>query len=106
MGFHPYTYAVFGVMRDKDIAGIIHQLKNKIDHWCLTDLPLPRAASAEQIQSMLEPIVINDKDHSIQCFKNPAAAYAYALSKAGENDRIVVFGSFLTVAGVLEHRNP
>lgn len=105
MGFHPYTYAVFGVMQDKDIGGIIHQLKNKIDHWCLTDLPTPRAATAEQIQSMLEPIV-KEQDHSIQCFKNPAAAYAYALSKAGENDRIGVFGSFLTVAGVLEHRNP
>jgi len=102
MGFHPYTYAVFGAMQDKDIVGIIHQLKNKIDHWCLTDLPLPRAASAEQIQSMLmDQDIVNDQDHTIQCFNTPAAAYTYALSKAGENDRIVVFGSFLTVAGVM-----
>ncbi|PRC93161.1 bifunctional tetrahydrofolate synthase/dihydrofolate synthase [Solimicrobium silvestre] len=106
MGFHAYTYAVFGAMQDKDIAGVISQLKNQIDHWCLTDLPLPRGATAEHIQSLLtEQNVVNDKDHSIQCFENPASAYTYAVSKAGENDRIVVFGSFLTVAGVIQQRN-
>src|SRR5690606_37580860 len=41
MGFHPYTYAVFGAMRDKDIAGILAAIGDRIDHWCLTDLPLP-----------------------------------------------------------------
>jgi len=103
MGFHPYTYAVFGAMQDKDIAGIINQLKDQIDHWCLTDLPLPRAALATQIQTLLsEQNIVTDKDHSIQCFKTPADAYTFALSKAGETDRIAVFGSFLTVAGVLE----
>ena len=106
MGFHAYTYAVFGAMQDKDILGVINQLKNQIDHWCLTDLPLPRAASAQHISSLLsEAGVTIDKDHSIQCFENPANAYTYALSRAGENDRIVVFGSFLTVAGVIECRN-
>lgn len=106
MGFHPYTYAVFGAMQDKDIAGIITQLKGQIDHWCLTDLPLPRAALATQIQTLLsEQNIVTDKEHSIQCFKTPADAYAFALSKAGENDRIAVFGSFLTVGGVLEYKN-
>jgi dihydrofolate synthase/folylpolyglutamate synthase len=37
-------------------------------------------------------------------FDSPAQAYANALSRAGENDRIVVFGSFLTVAGVMAAR--
>ena len=46
MGFFPYTYAVFGAMRDKDIAGVLAHLKGEIDHWCVTDLPTPRAASA------------------------------------------------------------
>lgn len=105
MGFHPYTYAVFGAMQDKDIAGIIAQLKTQIDHWCLTDLPLPRAATGQQIEKLLiQQNVLEDTEKTIQCFENPANAYTYAISKAGENDRIVVFGSFLTVAGVIEHR--
>ena len=105
MGFHPFTYAVFGAMVDKDISGIIQQLKDQIDHWCVTDLPLPRAASAEYLKDQLiEQSVLNDKEKSIQTFDDPAAAYNYALSKAGENDRIAVFGSFLTVAGVIQQR--
>ena len=37
-----------------------------------------------------------------ECFASPAEAFAAALSRAGENDKIVVFGSFLTVGEVLE----
>lgn len=107
MGFHRYTFAVFGAMQDKDIGGIIARLKDRVDHWCITDLPLPRAASAEQIrQKLLEAGVVEQTqagaEHSIRTFASPAAAFANARSRAGENDRIAVFGSFLTVAGVME----
>lgn len=105
MGFHAYTYAVFGSMLDKDIAGVIAHMKAKVDHWCVCDLPLPRAASADQLAQSLEMAgVLEDKEHSLQKFSSPEDAYAFALSKAGENDRIVVFGSFLTVAGVMRAR--
>ena len=105
MGFHAYTYAVFGSMLDKDIDGVIAQIKGKIDHWCLTDLPLPRAATALQINDKLvEAGVVQNAEQSIQNFDSPEAAYTYAFNKAGENDRIVVFGSFLTVAGVMKAR--
>lgn len=110
MGFHPYTYAVFGSMQDKDIAGVIAHLKGQVDHWCVTDLPLPRAATAAEIRETLiaaygEPIAADDTERSIQTFATPAEAFANAMSRAGENDRITVFGSFLTVAGVMEFRN-
>lgn len=102
MGFHRYTFAVFGAMHDKDIAGVIAQLGGRIDHWCLTDLPLARAASASQLEQQLRQSGVSDgPESSISCFASPAAAYANALSRAAENDRIAVFGSFLTVAGVL-----
>lgn len=105
MGFHAFTYAVFGSMLDKDIDGVVAQLKNKIDHWCVTDLPLPRAATAGQLKErLLAAGVVEDHEHSINTFTSPESAYQYALSKAGENDRIVVFGSFLTVAGVMRAR--
>jgi dihydrofolate synthase/folylpolyglutamate synthase len=107
MGFHAYTYAVFGSMLDKDIDGVIEQIKGKIDHWCVTDLPLPRAASAAQLEAkLLAAGVLQDAEHSVQSFASPELAYAFALSKAGENDRIAVFGSFLTVAGVMRARKP
>lgn len=110
MGFHPYTYAVFGAMHDKDIDGLIAQLKGHVDHWCVTDLPLPRAATAEQLkQKLLDAGVVpqheSNAEHTINTFASPADAYANAMSRAGENDRIAVFGSFLTVAGVMAARN-
>ncbi len=109
MGFHPVTYAVFGAMQDKDIAGMVKQLKNSVDYWYITDLPLPRAASVEYIQSILtkeldQKNLNSNNEPQVQCFKNPADAYTFALSKARENDRIAVFGSFLTVAGVIQER--
>jgi len=109
MGFHPYTHAVFGAMHDKDIDGVIAHLKSRVDHWYVTDLPLPRAATAVEIAQKLRNAGVaieNEPDggRSIQTFKTPENAYAHARKQAGENDRIVVFGSFLTVAGVMESR--
>ena len=109
MGFHPYTFAVFGAMSDKDIDGIIAHMKPHIDHWCVTDLPLPRAASASSIAEKLSEAGVQgagapDAEHTILTFASPEEAYANARSRAGENDRIAVFGSFLTVAGVIAAR--
>jgi len=109
MGFFPYTYAVFGAMSDKDINGILLHLKDKIDHWYLCDLPLPRAASAESLAHALDTAGFvagteGGTERSVQCFGTPEEAYAAARDSVGENDRIVVFGSFLTVAGVMAAR--
>ncbi|HZW14209.1 MAG TPA: bifunctional tetrahydrofolate synthase/dihydrofolate synthase [Noviherbaspirillum sp.] len=109
MGFHRYTFAVFGAMQDKDIEGVIAHLKDRVDHWYVTDLPLPRAATAEQLkQKLLDAGVVPQTtpgaERSIETFASPAEAFRGARSRADENDRIAVFGSFLTVAGVMEAR--
>ncbi|KVD36222.1 bifunctional tetrahydrofolate synthase/dihydrofolate synthase [Burkholderia ubonensis] len=105
MGFFPYTYAVFGAMHDKDIDGVLRHLKGEIDHWCVTDLPLPRAASAGQLEAALRHAGVEDgPDSSVTCHASPADAFRDALKRASENDRIVVFGSFYTVAGVMAYR--
>jgi len=105
MGFFPYTYAVFGSMRDKDIAGVLAHLKGEIDHWCVTDLPTPRGASAADLEAALrEAGVMDGPDSSINRFDSPAEAFQDALKRASDNDRIVVFGSFYTVAGVMAYR--
>jgi dihydrofolate synthase/folylpolyglutamate synthase len=107
MGFHRYTYAVFGIMEDKDIEGVLKPMAGIIDHWCVADLPSPRsaqpAALAEQIAA-LRPAGAKESDFSVTTFADPAAAFANAVSRAEENDRIVVFGSFYTVAGVMAAR--
>jgi dihydrofolate synthase/folylpolyglutamate synthase len=109
MSFHPYTYAVFGAMHDKDIDGVIARMKDRVDHWCVTDLPSTRAATADQIRQRLIAAGVPDGEEknpetSIKTFASPADAFANALKRAGENDRIAVFGSFLTVAGVMVAR--
>ncbi|HEY0064208.1 MAG TPA: bifunctional tetrahydrofolate synthase/dihydrofolate synthase [Telluria sp.] len=107
MGFHPYTYAVFGIMQDKDIAGVIAPMAQYVDHWCLADLPSPRSADAAALAAQLESLPAGDAkpgERSVTRFADPGAAFANAMSRAGENDRIVVFGSFYTVAGVMAAR--
>lgn len=110
MGFYRYTYAVFGCMQDKDIAGVLAKFKAQVDHWYLSALPIARAASPEQLQSALLSAGVTQgiepqHDRSVKTFPSPAEAFQAALSAAGEDDRIVVFGSFFTVAGVMEVRN-
>lgn len=104
MGFHPYTYAVFGSMHDKDIDGVIAAMSEHVDHWCLATLPSPRSASASELAAKVQIVQEEKAERTINIFEDPAAAYANAISRAGENDRIVVFGSFLTVAGVMAAR--
>jgi len=107
MGFHRYTYAVFGIMEDKDIDAVIAPLKGIVDHWCVCGLPSARASDPQQLAhrlAALAPAGAKEGEFSVTAFATPAEAYANAVSRAGENDRIVVFGSFYTVAGVMAAR--
>ena len=106
MAYHPYTIAVFGAMADKDIDGVLKPMMDKIDFWYFCDLPTPRAASAESLAARLRSLGFKEgADSGIELFSSPALAFESALKKAGEGDRISVFGSFYTVAGVLAYRN-
>ena len=99
IGYAAYTHAVFGMLRDKDVAGVVRLFKGKVDFWHLVDLGGPRALPAGR----LAEIVVNESaGGEVFEYPDPAAAFAAARARAGENDRIVVFGSFLTVAGVMQ----
>jgi dihydrofolate synthase/folylpolyglutamate synthase len=107
MGFAPFTFAVFGIMQDKDIDGVVGALAPHVDHWCVADLPSPRSANARELAASLaarRPAGAAPDEFSATAFANPEEAFANAMSRAGENDRIVVFGSFYTVAGVMAAR--
>jgi dihydrofolate synthase / folylpolyglutamate synthase len=101
MGFYPRTHAVFGAMRDKDIGGIVARLAPLVDAWYLCDLPLPRAARAEELAQRLPAGAT-----AVGCYATPSLALAAALAAADPADRIVVFGSFLCVGGVLKDGVP
>ncbi|MFZ5548911.1 MAG: bifunctional tetrahydrofolate synthase/dihydrofolate synthase [Pseudomonadota bacterium] len=105
MGFFPRTFAVFGAMRDKDLAGVMARIAPLIDHWHLCDLPLARAASAQDLAAQLQGLQ-GLKPAAWNTHAEPAAALAAALAQADPADRIVVFGSFYTVGGVLKQGLP
>jgi dihydrofolate synthase/folylpolyglutamate synthase len=107
MGFHRYTYAVFGIMQDKDIEAVIEHVAPLVDHWCLTTLASKRTADVQELAALVEskkPAGVKPDEFSVKTFADPAAAFADATSRAGQDDRIVVFGSFYTVAGVMAAR--
>lgn len=104
MGFHPYTHAVLGMLQDKDIAGVLQHLKGVVDYWYVCDLPGPRGASAVQLAALLKKLDLPGDipiEKRIQIYADPQIAFAAATAAAGADDRIAVFGSFLTVAAVL-----
>jgi len=103
MGFYPRTHAVFGAMHDKDIAGMVARLAPLIDRWYLTDLPLPRAAKAEELERI---VCAQMPAPQTSRHASPSDALRAALAAADPADRIVVFGSFLCVGGVLKDGVP
>jgi dihydrofolate synthase/folylpolyglutamate synthase len=100
MGYFPRTHAVFGAMRDKDITGLLPRILPLIDVWHVCDLPTPRAAKAGELAGAL------GGGTETHCHASPAEALRAAAAAADPTDRIVVFGSFFTVGGVLKDGLP
>ena len=105
MGFFPTTHAVFGAMADKDLAPMLSKVGPVLDRWYFTDLPTARAASGAQLLANWEAQNTR-KDASAQAFASPAEALKAAIAAADPADRIVVFGSFYTVGGILQEGIP
>jgi dihydrofolate synthase/folylpolyglutamate synthase len=98
-GFAAGTIAVFGMLRDKDIAGVVRFVAPRVTRWHLASLGGPRGTSAGELARILGAAGVDTPrtEHG-----SAAAAFAAARSEAGENDKIIVFGSFLTVAEVMQ----
>lgn len=92
------TIALFSAMADKDISGMIGAAGDHFEAWFIADQPAnPRAAAASDIARTL-------RDHGQQMIsvsKNLRQALARARSVLVAGDRLVVFGSFFTVAAAL-----
>jgi dihydrofolate synthase/folylpolyglutamate synthase len=109
MGYFPTTHAVFGAMADKDLAPMLAKVGPLIDRWYFTDLPTPRAESAASLQqkwNALQMVAGGRRPVATSLHASPQKALAAAVEAADPADRIVVFGSFYTVGGVLENGVP
>ncbi|WP_198972200.1 bifunctional tetrahydrofolate synthase/dihydrofolate synthase [Xylophilus sp. ASV27] len=109
MGFYPTTHAVFGAMADKDLAAMLARIAPLIDRWYFTDLPTPRAESAARLLgkwNALQMVAGGRRQVPAAAFASPQAALDAATAAADPADRIVVFGSFHTVGGILQNGVP
>ena len=105
MGFYPTTHAVLGAMADKDLLPMLQRVNPMVDKWYFTDLPLPRAAKAADLQQAWQAQnTRTDTQSSVHA--DPMSALQAAINAADPADRIVVFGSFYTVGGVLKDGIP
>ena len=105
MAYFPTTHAVFGAMADKDLAPMLAKVNPLIDRWYFTDLPTVRAASGATLLARWAAQNTR-KDARGSAFFDPMSALEAAIAAADPTDRIVVFGSFYTVGGVLAHGVP
>jgi dihydrofolate synthase/folylpolyglutamate synthase len=101
MGFYSRTYAVFGMMQDKDIKQVIQIVQDRVDHWFIAAPDIARAASTEDLIEQFRQVEVK----TYQVCESIAAAYHAAYRQASENDRILIFGSFYTVAEGLHARS-
>lgn len=89
--------AVFSMLADKDMDGVLDILKDQFDYWYIAPLHMPRGMNNNELQNKLAAHQIE----SVRSFASIEEAYQAALAIATENDRIIVFGSFHTVAEVM-----
>jgi dihydrofolate synthase / folylpolyglutamate synthase len=95
------TLAVVGMLRDKDLAGVCRKLRGRVDRWYAATLDNPRGATSSVLAAAIR---VADAGAEVREFATPAAAFAAAREHARGDDRIVVFGSFFTVANVMAAR--
>jgi len=93
------THAIFGAMADKPLHDMISLVGQEISSWHLPQhLDIDRAASPSDLQALIEAISGGAEVH---CHASPQSAFEAAIVKSEVGDRILVFGSFVTVGAQL-----
>ncbi len=93
------TLGVFAMLADKDIAHVVSALVSQVDTWYLADTRNTRGATALHLKSYLQSQAI---DGLTKCFDSVGSALRSACIDSDKNDRIIVFGSFYTVADAID----
>ena len=105
MGYFPTSHAVFGAMADKDLGPMLARVMPLIDRWYFVDLPTPRAETAAGLMHKWQ--ALNPPKTALAgTYADPQQGLQAAVLAANPADRIIVFGSFYTVGGVLQNGLP
>jgi len=107
-GYAPETIAVIGMLGDKDAAGVVAALAGRVTRWHVAALGGARGSSG---RAVVDAVASKGRGAPVSLHASPAIAFDAARSAAGQDDKIVVCGSFLTVAEVMalleaENRKP
>ncbi len=94
-------HVVLGVLADKDRAALLEPWRQAMAagqpvRWYLADLSGPRGGRASDLAALLPA------GSDARCFADPVSAWQTARANAADNETVLVFGSFLTVAAVLQ----
>ena len=101
MGYFENTVAVFGMLKDKDIDQVIDIIKGRIDFWCVAGLEKTAGERGATSAMLAQKLVAHGVEGKCSQHIDIKSAFAAARERASQNDRILVFGSFYTVADVL-----
>ena len=86
------TYALCGMLADKDIRGVLGSVNSQVDEWYLSGLDADRSASADELAAFMP------SDSEYQTYACLGAAWKVLKAQLSVNDMVIVFGSFYTVA--------
>jgi dihydrofolate synthase / folylpolyglutamate synthase len=98
----PHTYAVFAMLKDKDMRGVVELMNAHVDTWLVAGIDAARGATSDELAQVLAEAQVRGR---VIAFENVADALRFAYKAAGENDRIAAFGSFYTVAAVMQEQH-
>ncbi|ATS50758.1 bifunctional tetrahydrofolate synthase/dihydrofolate synthase [Xanthomonas citri pv. fuscans CFBP 6996] len=91
------THAIYAALADKDVLGVVEAVAGQIDHWALAGLEGARGQSAQALQARLQ----GSAAAQAPCHRDVAGAVRAVLDAASPGDRVLIFGSFHTVADAL-----
>ena len=96
------TLAVFSMLADKDIGGVIDAMKSQVDQWYIAEIPNVRAARMDELTKLIEA---RSPSTRVASFEDLSLAFRQACLEASENDRIIIFGSFFTVSEIMQRQS-
>mgnify|MGYP001759729788 FL=1 len=90
-------HAVFGLLADKDLDGVLEPVLGLVQDWAVAPLPTGRSRPAQELEAALQA-----RGAQVSCHGDIAAALVAQCDAASTDDEILVFGSFYSVADALE----
>ncbi|MCU1716016.1 bifunctional tetrahydrofolate synthase/dihydrofolate synthase [Pseudomonas sp. 5P_3.1_Bac2] len=90
-------YAVFGLLADKDLPGVVTPLLPYVASWAVATLPTSRSRDGSELQAYLQSC-----GQAASCYESLQAALEAQCEQAAAGDEILLFGSFYSVAEALD----